>query len=38
MRLYCMEKKEKINGTKWKNITNLNLRKCQIQNNPMKNQ
>jgi len=33
-----MEKKEKINGTKWKNITKQNSRKCQIQNNPMKNQ
>ncbi len=38
MRLKCMEKKEKINVTKWKNITKLNLRKCQIQNKPMKNQ
>ena len=38
MRLKSMEKKEKIYGTKWINITKLNLRKCQIQKYPMKNQ
>ena len=33
-----MEKKEEINGKKWKNITKLNSRKCQIKKNPMKYQ